>query len=170
MSYRDRRGRFIPRWLWEESWLLTTGTVPRRRQSASLSIEEYEELRSAIEPEDYPEPEESKDPAGTEYELTATTAGGTPRGKGTAMLDPRVLHLKIRVTSDHPMTATMASLLLDRMVRTRQDVPGISVQAIDWAKGWQDGDGLDRHSVRYNLRAFYGAIQAGDPRFARVSL
>lgn len=107
---------------------------------------------------------ERVDPAGTEYELTATTKGGTPRGPG-GTADPRRLHLKIRVILDRPMSADTARALLDRALRRGEDVTGITIEGMDWAKGKQAGSA---EGTGEDLRRFYGAIVKSPTRFARV--
>lgn len=108
--------------------------------------------------------EEVVDPAGTEYELTATTEGGSP-SKGRGYRDPRVLHLKIRVILDRPMSPAQARALLDAALRRRQAVTGITMTGIDWSKGQQSGTA---EGTGADLRRFYGAITKGSTRFARV--
>lgn len=104
------------------------------------------------------------DPAGTEYELTATTKGGSPTGRG-AYRDPRVLHLKIRAILDRPMTQAQARTLLDAALRRRQAVTGITLVGIDWSKGEQTGTA---EGTGADLRRFYGAISQGATRFSKV--
>lgn len=106
----------------------------------------------------------SVDPAGTEYELTATTEGGSP-SKGRGYRDPRVLHLKIRVILDRPMSQEQARGLLDAALRRRQSVTGITITGMDWAKGEQAGTAAGTGA---DLRRFYGAISRSATRFSRV--
>ena len=104
------------------------------------------------------------DPAGTEYELTATTKGGTPSGDGIHR-DPRVLHLKIRVILERPMSSERARALVDSALRRGHEVTGIAIEGMDWSKGKQAGSA---EGDSEDLRRFYGAITKGSTRFARV--
>jgi len=101
---------------------------------------------------------------GTELELTATTRGGTPKGKGGAgVRDPRVLHLKIRVIVQRPMTAQTALALLDRVASGERGGSGVRVEGIDWAKGRASGEASGDDVAR-----FYGAIRRGESRLEVV--
>lgn len=93
------------------------------------------------------------------------------------MIDPRKLHLKIRVRATRQMSAETVRLLLDRAMTDGEVPPGITIEAIDWkkkgtkhAEGKTEGDALAVDSVRTALRKFYGAMMAdGGRRFALVS-
>lgn len=87
------------------------------------------------------------------------------------MIDPRKLHLKIRVRATRQMSAETVRLLLDRALADGEVPPGITIRAVDWKKGARKGDALQSgDSVRTALRKFYGAIMAeGGRRFALVS-
>lgn len=106
-------------------------------------------------------------PAGTEFELTATTEGGSPRGD-RAFVDPRILHLKIRLVTERAMPAEVARALLDRAVQDHRVPSGIQIYTIDWDKG--DGFEQSDDPLSTQLRHFYGAITQGSTRFAPVAL
>ena len=71
-------------------------------------------------------------------------------------LDPRSLHLKIRVILTRQMSSDEARLLLNVAVTTGQVPPGIRVESIDWGKG--DQDGVRDPVQRVDLRKFAGAV------------
>lgn len=74
------------------------------------------------------------------------------------MIDPRKLHLKIRVRVLRPMPAATVRLLLDRAFEDGESPPGIEIHGIDWEKGDLEGDAMKKASLRTNLAKFYGAM------------
>lgn len=85
-------------------------------------------------------------------------------------IDPRPLHLKIRVILTRPMTQAQARALMERAIESGVVPPGIKLSWLDWAKG-QGGTastGTLDPVTRKALRDFYGAMTKGETRFARV--
>lgn len=83
--------------------------------------------------------------------------------------DPRKLHLKIRVRTTRPMSATTARLLLERFLQTGRVPAGIEVRGIDWAKGNTGSGRVPPSELRRAIRMFSGAIDAAPTkRFALV--
>lgn len=176
---RDAHGRFIPRATWELAYRLAGQRAPsrvgRRNQIAPLTVQDVQRRtrkpaklkhqRTARPVRKIVQDVKQRDRgfrAGTEFELTATYKGKSRGGE--------VLHLKIRVTLDSPMTAETARLLLDRSVRDGVVPPGISVSWMDWRRG----SGGPRDEGHYDdpdhaeLKAFYQAITRSRTRFERV--
>lgn len=156
--YRDERGRFISR----EQYHSRRGRFTREEETI------LDDVRRSMR---------GKGPQarGVEYELTATTKGGTPRrvpgqkGKRTTTLDPRKLHLKIRVVADRQMEMETVRLLLDRAAKTGEIPPGVQIHVIDWIKGENEGE-VEEELKRQALRGFYRAIRHDNTRtrFERV--
>lgn len=97
----------------------------------------------------------------------ARYGGRRPRG----LVDPRRLHLKLRVILTHAMRADTARALVEEAVETGKVPPGIEIRWLDWRKG--DGGSARAGSVmpadlRGALRKFYAALTDGETRFARV--
>jgi len=86
-------------------------------------------------------------------------------------IDPRPLHLKIRVILTRPMTQEQARALMERAIETGIVPPGIKLKWMDWAKGssGEASTGTLDPVTRKALRDFYGAMTKGETRFARVS-
>lgn len=104
-----------------------------------------------------------------EYEITATTRGGTPRrhpGRGGRRVDQRVLQLKIRIialegTLQDPEDA------MRLLSKARRGVPlpdGVSIRWLDWQKG--EGRNMNSGQVpgreaRDGLESFWKAMTSG---------
>lgn len=105
-----------------------------------------------------------------EYEITATTRGGTPRRRpeaGGRRVDGRVLQLKIRVIA--PEGALFNEMdavnMLRRTVALGHPPKGIDIRYIDWQKGLH-GESSRRGTVPRTdavagLRDFWAAISSG---------
>lgn len=86
-------------------------------------------------------------------------------------LDRRRLHLKIRVVTTRPMSATTARLLFERAAMTGIVPPGIELHGIDWSKGRLSDRIRGGRPIRRALRDFLAALvhSGTSTRFALVS-
>jgi hypothetical protein len=107
-----------------------------------------------------------------EYEITATTRGGTPRKRpqtGGRKVDQRVLQLKIRITAPEGTIRSEedAMRLISKAKRGISLPPGVQVQWIDWRKGTggrATAGMVERRDVQDALGLFWAALTSGRAR------
>lgn len=104
-----------------------------------------------------------------EYEVTATTRGGTPRrhpSRGGRRVDQRVLQLKIRIVAPEGTLrdATDIMRLLGRARRGDALPDGVSILWIDWQKGTgrtMNSGQVPGRDARDGLESFWKAMTSG---------
>lgn len=104
-----------------------------------------------------------------EYEITATTRGGTPRrhpGRGGRRVDQRVLQLKIRIVAPEG-TLQEPEDAMRMLSKARRGVPlpeGVSILWIDWQKGTgrtMNSGQVPGREARDGLESFWKAMSSG---------
>lgn len=186
--WRDERGRFV-------SYIYVVQSRARsRKKQARTTVQKAQRTKATRrrqETQQFTEAEEAilddvrqelrgtTAEVGQEFELTATTRGGTPESHPTSAgrwrektewEDPRKLHLKLRVIVTKAMPVEVARLLVRRAIETGDIPSGIELRWIDWAKGeeGQATEGTLTRRLRKALGDFYGALTKGQTRFEGV--
>lgn len=105
-----------------------------------------------------------------EYEVTATTRGGTPRKRpreGGRRVDQRVLQLKLRIEAPEGViqSPVEAMHVIRDVVRGYGLPPEVTIRWIDWQKGTEgelvtEGR-VPQAGVRQALTDFWGALTSG---------